>query len=71
MPDLLWCATLKGAPRTKKNHQQIRKTPSGRPFVSPSKEFLVYQEQCLWQIRTPRRAVSAAVRAKEQTCNTN
>lgn len=64
MPDLLWYATLKGAPRTKKNHQQILKNRSGRPFVSPSKEFLVYQEQCLWQIRTPRRAISEAVNVK-------
>lgn len=64
MPDLLWRATLKGAPRTKKNHQQILKNRSGRPFVAPSKEFLVYQEQCLWQIRTPRRAISEAVNVK-------
>lgn len=45
MTDLLWCATLKGVPRTKKNHQQIRKTPSGRRFVAPSKDFLLYQEK--------------------------
>ena len=64
MPDLLWRATLKGAPRTKKNHQQILKNRSGRPFVAPSKEFLVYQEQCLWQIRTPQRSISEAVNVK-------
>ena len=64
MTDLLWCATLKGAPRTKKNHQQILRNRSGRPFVAPSKEFLVYQEQCLWQIRTPQRSISEAVNVK-------
>lgn len=64
MPDLLWCATLKGAPRTKKTHQQIMKNHSGRPFVVPSKEFLLYQEQCLWQIRTPHRAISEAVNVR-------
>lgn len=64
MPDLLWRATLKGAPRTKKNHQQILKNRSGRPFVAPSKEFLVYQEQCLWQIRTPQRSISEAANVK-------
>ena len=64
MTDLLWCATLKGAPRTKKNHQQIRKTLSGRRFVAPSKEFLLYQEKCLWQIRTPCRAISESVNVK-------
>ena len=64
MPDLIWRATLKGAPRTKKNHQQILKNRSGRPFVAPSKEFLVYQEQCLWQIRTPQRSISEAVNVK-------
>ena len=71
MSNLLWCATLKGAPRTKKNHQQIRKTSSGRRFVAPSKDFDEYERSCLVQIKTPHRPVSAAVRAKEQTCNTN
>ena len=71
MPDLLWRATLKGAPRTKKNHQQILKNRSGRPFVAPSKVFDEYERSCLVQIKTPHRPVSAAVRAKEQTCNTN
>lgn len=64
MPDLIWCATLKGAPRTKKNHQQILQNRSGKPFVAPSKEFLLYQEKCLWQIRTPRRAISEPVNVK-------
>ena len=64
MTDLLWCATLKGAPRTKKNHQQILRNRSGRPFVAPSKNFLVYQEKCLWQIKTPHRAISEAVNVR-------
>lgn len=64
MTDLLWCMTLKGAPRTKKNHQQILKNRSGRPFVAPSKEFLLYQERCLWQIKTPQRPISEAVNVK-------
>lgn len=64
MTDLLWCATLKGAPRTKKNHQQILRNRSGRPFVAPSKDFLLYQEKCLWQIRTPHRAISEAVNVR-------
>lgn len=64
MSDLLWCATLKGAPRTKKNHQQILKNRSGRPFVAPSKDFLLYQEKCLWQIKTPQRAISEAANVK-------
>lgn len=64
MTDLLWCATLKGAPRTKKNHQQILRNRSGRPFVAPSKDFLLYQEKCLWQIKTPQRSISEAVNVK-------
>lgn len=64
MTNLLWCATLKGAPRTKKNHQQILKNRSGRPFVAPSKDFLIYQEKCLWQIKTPQRSISEAVNVK-------
>ena len=38
MTDLLWCATLKGAPRTKKNHQQILKNRSGRPDIREYRE---------------------------------
>lgn len=64
MTDLLWCATLKGPPRTKKNHQRILKNRSGRPFVAPSKEFVDYQELCLRQIKTPQRAVSESVNVK-------
>ena len=64
MPDLLWCAVQRGAPKTKKNHQRILNGRNGKPFVAPSKEFLVYQEQCLWQIRTPRRAISEAVNVR-------
>lgn len=64
MTDLLWRATLKGAPRTKKNHQQILRDRTGRPFVAPSNDFLIYQEKCLWQIKTPQRAISEAVNVK-------
>lgn len=64
MTNLLWCTTLKGPPRTKKNHQQILKNRSGRPFVAPSKDFLLYQEKCLWQIKTPQRSISEAVNVK-------
>lgn len=64
MTDLLWCMTLKGAPRTKKNHQRILNGFGGRPFVAPSKEFVDYQELCLWQIKTPQRAISEAVNVK-------
>lgn len=64
MTDLIWCATLKGAPRTKKNHQRILNGFGGRPFVAPSKEFQIYQEKCLWQIKTPQRSISEAVNVK-------
>lgn len=64
MSDLLWCATLKGPPRTKKNHQRILRDRAGLPFVAPSKEFVDYQELCLWQIKTPQRAISEAVNVK-------
>lgn len=64
MTDLLWCATLKGPPRTKKNHQRILNGFGGRPFVAPSKEFVDYQELCLRQIKTPQMAISEAVNVK-------
>lgn len=52
---------LYGAPRTKKNHQQIRKTPSGRRFVAPSKAYMEYEGTCLAQIKRPQQAISEAV----------
>ena len=64
MTDLLWCATLKGPPRTKKNHQRILNGFGGRPFVVPSKEFVDCQELCLRQIKTPQMAISEAVNVK-------
>lgn len=56
--------TLYGAPRTKKNSQQIRRTASGRPFVAPSKAFADYERSYIARIKTPYRPVSAAVNAK-------
>lgn len=64
MTDLLWRATLKGPPRTKKNHQRILRDRAGLPFVAPSKEFQIYQEKCLWQIKTPQKPISEAVNVK-------
>lgn len=63
--------TLYGAPRTKKNSQQIHRNAAGRLFVAPSKAFTEYERSCLAQIKTPHRPISDAVRAKKQTCNTN
>ena len=71
MGDPMLTYTIYGPPRTKKNSQQIRRTAAGRPFAPPSKVFDEYERSCLVQIKTPHRPVSAAVRAKEQTCNTN
>ena len=61
MGDPMLTYTLYGAPRTKKNSQQIRRTASGRPFVAPGKVFTEYERSCLAQIKTPYRPVSAAV----------
>ena len=71
MGDPMLTYTLLGPPRTKKNSQQIRRTAAGRPFTAPSKAFAEYEGSCIAQTKTPHRPVSAAVRAKEQTCNTN
>lgn len=64
MEKVKWGCVLKGAPRTKKNSQQIFRSRSGKPFVAPSKEFLIYQEKCLWQIKTPQKPISEAVNVK-------
>lgn len=55
---------LYGAPRTKKNHQQICKKPSGQRFIAPSKAYMDYEELCLAQIKRPQRTISEAVNVK-------
>lgn len=43
--------TIPLAPITKKNHQQILINRStGKPFVMPSKQYKVYEEDALWFI---------------------
>lgn len=64
MGDPMLTYTLYGAPRTKKNSQQIRRTASGRPFVAPSKDFADYERSYVARIKTPYRPASAAVNAK-------
>lgn len=55
---------LYGAPRTKKNSQQIHRNAAGRPFVAPSRAFAEYERSCLAQIKTPCRPISDAVNVK-------
>lgn len=52
--------TLKGAPRTKKNSQQIVKL-RGRYCVIPSKAYKEYETACLWQICRPAKAINMPV----------
>lgn len=41
-----------GAPRTKKNSQQIFKNKqTGKYFVAPSKLYKAYESKCLWDMR--------------------
>ena len=56
--------TLYGEPRTKKNSARIMRSHSGAPFVAPSKAFADYEESCLWQIRSPQKAISARVNVR-------
>lgn len=55
---------VEGAPRTKKNSQQIFKAASGRSFVAPSKAFKEYERSCLAQIKRPDRPISEPVNVK-------
>lgn len=44
--------TFAGAPRTKKNSQQIFKNKqTGKYFVAPSKLYKAYESKCLWDMR--------------------
>ena len=60
--------TFYGNPVTKKNSQRIlyKHTRYGRktPFIAPSKAFVDYQENCLWQIKRPHSPVSARVNVR-------
>lgn len=56
--------TLFGNPVTKKNSMRILRGIAGRPYVAPSKAFVDYEESCLWQIRSPQRAISARVNVR-------
>lgn len=42
---------LKGRPITKKNSQQIVLAKNGRRFVIQSKQYLKYENDCLWQLK--------------------
>lgn len=56
--------TLYGDPRTKKNSARILRTRSGAPFVAPSKAYVDYETDCLWQIKRPRSPISARVNVR-------
>ena len=50
---------LKGRPITKKNSQQIVLAKNGRRFVVQSKQYLQYEEDCLWNIKAQYRGHKA------------
>lgn len=57
--------TIKLAPVTKKNSQQIlinKKT--GRPFVTPSKKFKEYQESCGWFMPKLKKPIDCKINIK-------
>ena len=56
--------TLYGDPRTKKNSARILRTRSGAPFVAPSKAYVDYETDCLWQIKRPCSPISARVNVR-------
>lgn len=56
--------TLLGTPRTKKNHQRILRGAGGRPTIAQSKEYIQYEKDCLWQIRSPPRPLAGPVNVK-------
>ena len=43
---------LPGRPITKKNHQRIIRKGSGRPSLISSKQYLSYEEACLWELKS-------------------
>ena len=58
----LYTATIHGAPRTKKNSQQILiNQKTHRPFVMPSKAYKEYEALCLSQLRKKETPISSPV----------
>ncbi len=43
---------LTGRPITKKNSQRIALTKTGKRFIIQSKQYLTYENDCLWQLKT-------------------
>ena len=61
---LAYTITLLGPPRTKKNHQRILRGASGKPTIAQSKEYIQYEKDCLWQIRSPPRPLAGPVNVR-------
>lgn len=56
--------TLYGDPRTKKNSARILRSRSGGRFVAPSKAYVDYETDCLWQIKRPYNPITARVNVR-------
>ena len=61
---LVYTITLLGPPRTKKNHQRILRGAGGKPTIAQSKEYIQYEKDCLWQIRSPPQPLAGPVNVK-------
>lgn len=61
---LAYTITLLGPPRTKKNHQRIMRGAGGKPTIAQSKEYIQYEKDCLWQIRSPPRPLAGPVNVR-------
>lgn len=55
--------TIKGVPRTKKNHQKIIMRGS-RPCIVQSDAYKAYEEAALWQLPHPREPLTAPCNVK-------
>ena len=64
MGDPMLTYTLLGPPRTKKNHQRILRGAGGKPTIAQSKEYIQYEKDCLWQIRSPPRPLAGPVNVR-------
>lgn len=58
--------TIKLAPVSKKNSQQILTNPkTGRPFIMPSKKYKEYEREAVWFLKpTPPRPIECRVNIK-------
>lgn len=56
---------ITGRPITKKNHQNIYRSPkTGKPYVTPSNEYKLFAQRAMWELPHPDEPIKEKVNVK-------